>query len=78
MSTSVGAEGLGLRHGEQILIADDPEEFARQTAELLHNRNLRQSLVAAAQPFVAANYSWQALSEQYESVCHKVARRGTL
>lgn len=78
VSTSVGAEGLGLRHGEHILIADDPVEFARQTAELLCSRDLRQRLVAAAQPFVAARYSWQALGEQYEAVCRKVAERGTL
>lgn len=78
VSTSVGAEGLGLRHREHLLIADDPGEFARQTAELLQNSALRQRLIAAARPLVAARYSWQALGEQYEGVCREVAGRGAL
>lgn len=78
VSTSVGAEGLGLRHDEHLLIADDPGEFAKQTAELLRNPALRQRLIAAARPIVATRYSWQALGEQYEGVCREVAGRGTV
>ena len=29
VSTSVGTEGLGLADGEHVLVADDPESFAR-------------------------------------------------
>lgn len=78
VSTSVGAEGLGLRHGKHLLIADNPREFAKQTAALLQDPTLRQRLIAAARPFVVARYSWQALGEQYEGVCRRVAERGTL
>lgn len=78
VSTSVGAEGLGLRHEEHILIADEPLEFAKRTAELLCNPDLRQRLIAAARPFVAARYSWQVLGERYEAVCRALAEKGTL
>jgi len=78
VSTSVGAEGLGMRHGEHLLIADDPGQFARQTAELLRDGALRRRLITAARPFVLARYSWQALGEQYEVVCRQVGAKGTL
>ena len=78
VSTTVGAEGLGLRHREHILIADEPEEFARQAADLLVNGDLRQRLVAAGRSFVASLYSWQALGEQFERLCQRVAQNGTL
>ena len=35
VSTSIGAEGLPVRHGEQLLIADNPEEQVAAICALL-------------------------------------------
>jgi glycosyltransferase involved in cell wall biosynthesis len=35
VSTSLGAEGLPVRHGEELLLADSPEEFAEAVSRLL-------------------------------------------
>lgn len=35
VSTSLGAEGLAFRHNEEIVLADDPTNFAREVANLL-------------------------------------------
>lgn len=78
VSTSIGAEGLGLRDGEHLLIADDPGEFARKTTELLQDRALRERLLNAARPFLEAHCSWSRLGERYESLCRQVAETGTL
>lgn len=77
VSTSVGAEGLALRHGEHVLLADDPIDFARQATELLLNPDLRKKLAGAARPYVAAHYSWGALGERLEGVCREVVEKGT-
>lgn len=77
VSTSVGAEGLRLRHGEHILLADEPIDFATRTAELLCDRDLRRRLVAASRPFALASYSWRTLGERYEALCRSVAERRT-
>ncbi len=37
VSTSVGVEGLNLRHQEHLLIADDPQSFANAMATLLYD-----------------------------------------
>ena len=40
VATSVGAEGMGLRSGEDILVADDPEEMAGQIIRLYGDADL--------------------------------------
>ena len=38
VTTWLGAEGIGLRHGEDVLIADTPERFAAAALDLYENR----------------------------------------
>ena len=47
VSTSFGCEGLGLLAGEEMLVADEPDEFAAACASILEDPQLRQSLVSA-------------------------------
>lgn len=77
VSTSIGAEGLGLRHGEHLLIADDPESFARETAALLRDPDLRARLAAAGRAEVLARYSWPELGRRFAEICARVAAAGT-
>lgn len=44
VSTSVGIEGLDLRDGEHVLVADDPASFARCVTRLLSDEGLWQHL----------------------------------
>lgn len=44
VSTTMGAEGLGARHGEHLLIADDEPSFAEAVDSLLQNAELRERL----------------------------------
>ncbi|HKF42388.1 MAG TPA: glycosyltransferase [Thermoanaerobaculia bacterium] len=60
ISTRVGAEGLGFEPGSEILLADEPEEFATTVARLLSDPDSRRSLAAAARRRVEATYDWRA------------------
>ena len=44
----MGAEGLEVHDGEQLLVADDAAGFAKRCAELLTDETLRASLAEAA------------------------------
>jgi len=44
VSTSTGAAGLPLTHGKEVLLADDPEAFAKAVLRLMHDEVLRLSL----------------------------------
>lgn len=58
VSTTVGCEGLDARHLENILIADDPAEFARCVQRVLTDGELRRRLGAAGRRTVERRYGW--------------------
>ena len=64
VSTTLGAEGLGLRQGEEILLADDPRSFAQAVATLLKDPALRRRLGQAARQRVERDYSLAALQSR--------------
>jgi polysaccharide biosynthesis protein PslH len=65
ISTSVGAEGLPVRSGENILLADTPSDFAGSVISVLRNPDQRRQLGSAARILVQANYSWQRVAEGF-------------
>ena len=57
ISTRVGAEGLDFIHGEDIVIADEPQQFARAVADLLVHVSRRRRIGEAARKRVENQYS---------------------
>ena len=57
VTTGIGAEGMGLTDGLDVLLANDPAEFARQIVLLWFNARRWTALSAAGRAFVAENYS---------------------
>jgi len=66
VSTTLGAEGLPVRHGEHIILADDPEHFARETVGVLRDVERRDQLGRAARQLVAENYGWPAVAKYFD------------
>jgi polysaccharide biosynthesis protein PslH len=58
ISTRKGAEGLDVKSGEQLLLADSPQEFADAVCLLLADQALRTRLAAAARQLVESQYDW--------------------
>jgi glycosyltransferase involved in cell wall biosynthesis len=59
VSTSLGAEGLESRHGENILLADDPADFADAVSKLLESAELRTRIATAGRVLYEGNYTWE-------------------
>lgn len=59
VSTTLGAEGLAVVPGRDLLIADDPESFASATGRVLDDVDLRARLGAAARELVVSEYGWK-------------------
>jgi len=57
VSTDVGIEGLAVRHGEHLLVANDPLEFACAVNRLLGEPELRKRLGKAARAFARQSLS---------------------
>lgn len=75
VSTSVGAEGLPVQHGENILLADTPDDFARSVISLLRDSNQRERVGAAARALVQEKYSWSKVAESFAHALRDVMTR---
>jgi glycosyltransferase involved in cell wall biosynthesis len=78
VSTSIGAEGLPVRHGESILLADTPDEFARCTVELLRDPGRRNQIGSAAHKLVRDNFAWASVAKQFADVLEQVSSSNKL
>src|SRR5262249_11929239 len=58
VSTSIGAEGLALAPGREVLIADAPRDFACAVVSLLRDPQRRRALGLAGRRLVEQRYSW--------------------
>jgi len=67
VSTSVGAEGLDLTDGENIMIADTPERFAAKVLRLIDDGDLNRSLGESGRKLVEEKYGWDSLAAKLES-----------
>lgn len=63
VSTTLGAEGLDLHNGEEIILADEPAEFAQAVITLLKNPSLQRELTESARRTVVERYSHRILQK---------------
>lgn len=69
VATTIGIEGLNLRDRQEVLVADDPNHFARSMEELLTAKALwellstqgRGHIMAGHSPEAVAGYFWAAV-----------------
>ncbi|HKP53717.1 MAG TPA: glycosyltransferase family 4 protein [Chloroflexia bacterium] len=61
VSTPVGAEGIAVQHGKEVLIAGSARSFAQATLSLLSDAQHRAALGYAARETAVARYAWQTL-----------------
>jgi len=71
VSTSIGAEGLMVEEGRNILIANNPEEFAQRVVEVIDNKQIADLLSQAGRKFVEQNYDWRIIGGKLKEVYRK-------
>lgn len=75
VSTAIGCEGIDVRHGRDILIADDAESFAACVVSLLRDPETRAALSARARRTVETGYDWPLLAARQLAVYSELADR---
>jgi len=75
VSTTVGAEGLSVQPGEDILIADDPASFIESVLRLLADAELRERIARSGQR-LARHYDWNELCKPYIELAERVIWQG--
>jgi sugar transferase (PEP-CTERM/EpsH1 system associated) len=77
VSTRIGAEGLPVRDGDELLLADDPPSFAAAVVRLLQDRALARRLGEAAAARVRRDFGWAAVTQQFTGLCERMAQAHT-
>lgn len=68
VATSSAVGGIDITPNEDIIIADNPNEFAERVIQLLNDEELRGRISKNARKLVEKKYSWEIMSEKFHKV----------
>ena len=68
VTTTFGAEGVGLTPGRHALVEDEPGGMARAIATLLTDANAGRALGAAGRELVVERFDWSVVAQRLEEV----------
>jgi glycosyltransferase involved in cell wall biosynthesis len=72
VSTAIGAEGLDVHDGQNIILSEESEDFARKIIGLLNNKAVRERLGQAAIQ-TASKYDWSMVADRFEEVLRRLS-----
>jgi sugar transferase (PEP-CTERM/EpsH1 system associated) len=76
VSTTVGAEGLPVTAGRDVVIADEPARFAQAVVHMIRDEAARRAVEAAARKLVVEKYDWSAVTSDFEAALERLTRQG--
>ncbi|MFM9055795.1 MAG: glycosyltransferase [Bacteroidota bacterium] len=65
VTTSQGCEGIDAEHGQELLVADSPDDFASCILQLAADKALRQKIGSGAHQFATARFSSQKITQDF-------------
>ena len=60
----MGAEGIDVTDGENIVLADSPEAFAQKVVELFQDSALKKKLSEKGRELAISTYEWEIIGEK--------------
>lgn len=73
VATSQSLGGLSARNGDNLLVRDDPDSFAKALCDVIHDHALANRLGASGRATVEKEYSWQQQSSRFEECLQSAA-----
>jgi glycosyltransferase involved in cell wall biosynthesis len=68
VSTTMGCDGFPVTSGREVILADEPGDFARSVAGLLNDADQREALGRTGLDFASAHYDWSAIVPRLETL----------
>jgi polysaccharide biosynthesis protein PslH len=72
VATPLGCEGIDGRPGEELVVAESPDDQARAVVELLRNRQRRERIGQQARQLVLRKYTWTAIGTTLLELCREL------
>lgn len=73
VSTTIGAEGLPVSDGEQLLLADTPKAFSDAVVKLLMSPEFAQTLGMRAAATVRQQFGWEEVASRFAELCARAS-----
>ncbi len=74
ISSKTGVEGLNLSDNTHVLIANTPQEFAKQTIRILKDEKLYEHIRKNAYDLAKKEYSWEYIAKKLEIVYQQIKK----
>lgn len=75
VTTTIGAQGIGVENGEDVLVRDQPQEIADAIVQLFKNPTLANKLAKNARRLAEKEFSWEVVGKRLEHVYEEATRR---
>ena len=73
VATPMACEGIAVRSGQDVLIAEDASEFLVHLQALINDASSRRSLGDSARKLVLDNYAWESCLRPLDELLHQCA-----
>ncbi|HKE55917.1 MAG TPA: glycosyltransferase [Pyrinomonadaceae bacterium] len=78
VSTSIGAEGLPVHDGVELLLEDDPDSFAAAAVRVLTDAELASGIGERAATRVRESFGWDKVADTFAAICEKAISQETV
>ncbi len=75
ISTSIGAEGLPVRDGVELLLADTSDSFADAIVRVLKESDFAREMGLRAAQMVREQFGWEKAADIFADICRRVVDR---
>ena len=75
VATTIAVEGLGLEHGRNVLVADDPASFAQAIELLVTDHNTWMQLAAAGVTHIRRTHGRSTAAAHFQRAVHETMQR---
>lgn len=75
VSTTIGAEGLPVSNGNELILADSADAFAKSVVNVLRDRRFADDLGQRAAATVREKFGWEQVAEKFAGICQETIGR---
>lgn len=75
LTSPLGNEGINAKPGNEILVAKNPDDFAKKTLLVLSDDYLYEKISRNGRKFIEENYDWKKIAKKLEAVYESVVKR---
>lgn len=75
VTTTVGAQGIEITNGKNIIIADTPDQMAKGVVKLLTDKKMYKTIVANAKKLILEKYDWNIIAQDLSKIYEETAKK---